>query len=146
MKRIKYIIIMAAVLVTAVCFMITFSRKNQAVKPTKCQKPFVFADKAESEGIIAILCSRIRQEMHYSVFTAPIAMVLQKYMKSNSHIRRFFGSMARECILYKIFMRKNRYGQRFTRYRIRRNLWKSKPMSSKAVWWEPTCRENICGL
>ena len=44
--------------------------------------------------------------MHYSVFTAPIAMVLKKYMKSNSHIRRFFGSMARECILYKIFIEK----------------------------------------
>ena len=140
MKRIKYIIIMAAVLVTAVCFMRRLNR-------TKCQKPLLCLQiKQNLRGIIAILCSRIRQEMHYSVFTAPIAMVLQKYMKSNSHIRRFFGSMARECILYKIFMRKNRYGQRFTRYRIRRNLWKSKPMSSKAVWWEPTCRENICGL
>lgn len=51
MKRIKYIIIMAAVLVTAVCFMITFSRKNQAVKPDQVpEASFVFADKAESEG------------------------------------------------------------------------------------------------
>lgn len=51
MKRIKYIIIMAAVLVTAVCFMITFSRKNQAGKPDQVSEAsFVFADKAESEG------------------------------------------------------------------------------------------------
>ena len=47
MKRIKYIIIMAAVLVTAVCFMITFSRKNQAGKPDQVSEAsFVFADKA----------------------------------------------------------------------------------------------------
>lgn len=51
MKRIKYIIIMAAVLVTAVCFMITFLRKNQAGKPDQVpEASFVFADKAESEG------------------------------------------------------------------------------------------------
>ena len=51
MKRIKYIIIMEAVLVTAVCFMITFSRKNQAGKPDQVSEAsFVFADKAESEG------------------------------------------------------------------------------------------------
>ena len=133
MKRIKYIIIMAAVLVTAVCFMITFLRKNQAGKPDQVpEASFVFADKAESEGDYSYIVQQ-DTSVHYSVFTAPIAMVLKKYMKSNSHIRRFFGSMAREYILYKIFMRKSRYRQRFTRYRIRRNLWKSKPMSSKAV-------------
>lgn len=58
MKRIKYIIIMAAVLVTAVCFMITFSRKNQAGKPDQVSEAsFVFADKAESEGDYMLYCA-----------------------------------------------------------------------------------------
>lgn len=51
MKRMKYIIIMAAVLVTAVCFIITFSKKNRSGKTDQVsESSFVFADKAESEG------------------------------------------------------------------------------------------------
>ena len=124
MKRIKYIIIMAAVLVTAVCFMITFSRKNQAGKPDQVSEAsFVFADKAESEGDYSYI---VQQDTSggalFDIYRTDSNGVEKVYEKQFSHPTIFW------------------------KYRIRRNLWKSKPMSSKAVWWEPTCRENICGL
>lgn len=147
MKRIKYIIIMAAVLVTAVCFMITFSRKNQAGKPDQVSEAsFVFADKAESEGDYSYI---VQQDTSggalFDIYRTDSNGVEKVYEKQFSHPTIFWKYGARVYIIQDIH-EKSRYRQRFTRYRIRRNLWKSKPMSSKAVWWEPTCRENICGL
>ena len=83
--------------------------------------------------------------MHYSVFTAPIAMVLQKDEKQFSH-PTIFWKYGYEYIIQDIHEKKQIRTTVMAEVLIRRNLWKSKPMSSKAVWWEPTCRENICGL
>lgn len=90
MKRIKYIIIMAAVLVTAVCFMITFSRKNQAGKPDQVpEASFVFADKAESEGDYSYIVQQDTSGGALFGIYRTDSNGVEKYMKSNSHIRRF---------------------------------------------------------
>ena len=108
MKRIKYIIIMAAVLVTAVCFMITFSRKNQAGKPDQVSEAsFVFADKAESEGDYSYI---VQQDTSggalFDIYRTDSNGVEKVYEKQFSHPTIFWKYGARVYIIQDIHEKK----------------------------------------
>lgn len=108
MKRIKYIIIMAAVLVTAVCFMIIFSRKNQAVKPDQVpEASFVFADKAESEGDYSYI---VQQDTSggalFGIYRTDSNGVAKVYEKQFSHPTIFWKYGARVYIIQDIHEKK----------------------------------------